>query len=592
MTSSDIRKLPFSRTAISRWAPSDHRNSNWPVVYILDGKNDPKRRGRDGAKREVYVGESLNVAARMRQHFESIDKSRLSSLRKIVDDTFNKSVCLDLESYLIRMLAGDGSYEVLNRNDGIVDADYFDRERYRASFREIFERLKLDGVFTRGIHEIENSDLFKLSPFKSLTSEQAIAVDGVLRGLFADLASGNSSTTVLQGDPGTGKTVVAIYLLKLIVDIQSSTFLEELDSDSFFSDFFTDAHRDALKGLNIGMVVPQQSLRESIKRVFRKTPGLHPEMVMTAFDVGQSPVDFDLLIVDEAHRLNQRANQSSGVLNKKFGDINVQLYGVDDTSMTQLDWIRAKSRHQIFLLDAAQSVRPADLPTAILNDLVAGAKTSERLYPLASQMRVRAGDDYIEYVRSMLRAGPAERPSVAVSPQSFGDYDLRLFDDIRHMRAEIEQRDFEVGLSRMVAGFAWKWKSKRDRSAFDIEIDGLELRWNSTQVDWIASRESLSEVGSIHTVQGYDLNYAGVIIGPDLRWDEDAQRIAVNRSSYFDKKGKEDNRALGVTYGDEDLLRYVQNIYAVLLTRGIRGTYVYVVDPALRAHLARFIPAG
>jgi DUF2075 family protein len=93
-------------------------------------------------------------------------------------------------------------------------------------------------------------------------------------------------------------------------------------------------------------------------------------------------------------------------------------------------------------------------------------------------------------------------------------------------------------------------------------------------------------------VQGYDLNYAGVIIGPELRFDTTTGRIVVDRASYFDKKGKEANKALGRVYSDDDLLWYIQNVYAVLLTRGIRGTYVYVDEPALREHLRQLMPTS
>lgn len=572
----------------------DQRYRDWPVVYLLDGAatdgagrpaRSPRRSDGVVPERDVYVGESLNVAARMRQHLDSTEKSHLTGLRVIVDETFNKSVCLDLESFLIRMLAGDGAYQVLNRNDGIVDANYYDRDRYRDSFQEVFDRLKDDGVFTRTIPEIENSDLFKLSPFKALTQEQAIVVERVLEGLFEDIELGSSSTTVLQGDPGTGKTVVAIYLLKLLADIRGSASLDEPDADTLFSSFFSERHREMLNGIRIGIVVPQQSLRSSIKKVFRKTPGLHPDMVLTAFDVGDSDEDFDLLVVDEAHRLNQRANQPSGPLNKRFRDITVKLFGEDDLSKTQLDWITVKSRNQVFLLDAGQSVRPADVPVEVLRELVSGAKTRERYSGLASQMRVRAGADYVGYVRQMF-GGPIE---VELAPD-FGAYDFRFFDNVAEMREEIRTRDREVGLSRLVAGFAWEWKTKYDKDAFDIVIDDVQLRWNGTQTDWIASPLSLDEVGSIHTVQGYDLNYAGVIIGPDLRYDADAGRIVFDRRFYFDKKGKENNPARGLIYSDEDLLRYVTNIYTVLLTRGIQGTYVYVSDPTLRSHLRKLFP--
>jgi DUF2075 family protein len=273
----------------------------------------------------------------------------------------------------------------------------------------------------------------------------------------------------------------------------------------------------------------------------------------------------------------------------KFRLITEKLFGWDDTAKTQLDWIRAKSKHQIFLLDAAQSVRPADLPSELLGELVRAARITNRHYPLATQMRVQAGSDYVAYVRRIL--GPANTGvPQPVTREDFDGYDFRMFDSVTEMREEIRRKDAEAGLSRMLAGYAWEWKTKNDKTAYDIEIDGLLLRWNSTQTDWIASPKSLEEVGSIHTVQGYDLNYAGVIIGPDLRYDADEGRLFVDRESYFDKKGKENNPVLGKTYTDDDLLRFVSNIYAVLLTRGIRGTYVYVCDPALRSYLQKFIP--
>jgi len=590
MTPFKIGRLDFTKDAVKAWAPRDHRNTNWPVVYVLDNAKVGRQPAHRDGLNDVYVGESRNAAARLRQHFDSSEKKHLSTIRVIVDATFNKSVCLDLESYLIRMLAGDGSYRVLNRNDGITEADYYDRNRYRETFREVFDQLRRDGVFTRSIPEIENSDLFKLSPFKALSQDQAIAVEGILEGLFQDLESGTDSTTVVQGDPGTGKTVVAIYMLKLLVDIANTTSAEDFDSDSLFSEFFVEGSRELLTDIRIGLVVPQQSLRESIKKVFRKTPGLRPDMVMTAFDVGFADQDFDVLIVDESHRLNQRANQPSGVQNKNFRLITEKLFGSDDTTKTQLDWIQAKSKHQIFLLDAAQSVRPADVPPELLRDLVREAETARRHYPLASQMRVQAGSDYVAYVRRILDTATINSVPQSVSPETFDGYEFRMFDSVAEMREEIRRKDADAGLSRLLAGYAWEWKTKTDKTAYDIEIDGYQLRWNSTQTDWIASLKSLEEVGSIHTVQGYDLNYAGVIIGPDLRYDALEGKAIVDRGSYFDKKGKENNPVLGKKYTDDDLLRFVRNIYSVLLTRGIRGTYVYVCDPALRAYLREFIP--
>jgi DUF2075 family protein len=109
--------------------------------------------------------------------------------------------------------------------------------------------------------------------------------------------------------------------------------------------------------------------------------------------------------------------------------------------------------------------------------------------------------------------------------------------------------------------------------------------WNQTATDWVNSKNSVNEVGSIHTVQGYDLNYAGVIIGSDISLDPSTGKIVFNRDNYFDAKGKENNPRLGISYSDEDLLHFVINIYKVLMTRGIKGTFVYVCDPLLRNSL-------
>lgn len=289
--------------------------------------------------------------------------------------------------------------------------------------------------------------------------------------------------------------------------------------------------------------------------------------------------DFDLLIVDEAHRLNQRAAQAAGPLNAQFRDNNVTLFGADDPDLTQFDWIDRVSRHQLYLVDGGQAVRPADVPAEVLGRVLAKARDEQRYYRLQSQMRVRAGEDYVGYVRSVLSG------TLDDGPRTFEDYDLRFFDDLGAMRRELRARERRHGLSRLLAGYAWPWASKNDPTAFDIEIDGERMRWNSTAVDWVSSAGSVEEVGSIHTVQGYDLNYAGVIIGSDLRYDATAGRIVFDRSNYRDARGLTNNKARGITYTDEDILVFVRNIYTVLLTRGMLGTYVYVCDPALREHL-------
>ena len=566
MTNFRIERLPFDADALGVWAKTDQRNNNWPVVYTLSAEN------------EIYVGETTNVANRLHQHLAVPERKDLKRVRIVFNDTFNKSVCLDLESHLIRYFHADGNYQVLNRNYGITDADYFERDKYRETFDELFDELFREGLLTRSIPDIINSNLFKFSPFKALNTDQAVAVESLLELFFVDLEAGRGRSIVVQGDPGTGKTIVAIYVMKLLLDIAKSAQDEMLDRDTLFANFFDRDYRKLLQDFRVGLVIPQQSLRKTIQAVFAKTPGLERTMVLTPFEVGESAEPFDLLIVDEAHRLGQRANQPSAAQNAKFTTINEALFGEDRSNITQLDWIRAQSRHQLYLIDSSQSVKPADLPKKDLDELVAQARSEESYFRLASQMRITGGNDYIDFIGHVLEGEQA-------GPETFGTYDFRLFDDVGAMRDAISEKDQEFGLCRLIAGYAWPWVSKNNPEAHDIVIHGVKFTWNRTATDWINSPTSLEEVGSIHTVQGYDLNYAGVIIGPDLGFDPKTGQMVFHRENYHDKKGKENNPRLGIVYSDDDLLDYVKNIYRVLLTRGIRGTYVYVVDDALRDHL-------
>ena len=566
MTDFRIEGLAFEADAIEAWRTADPAHDNWPVVYIINSQS------------EIYVGETVNAATRMQQHLAHPGRVHLEQVRIVHNRTFNKSACLDLESHLIRYFAADEKFTVLNGNWGISDADYFQRDKYRADFDVVFDDLVKKGLLTRPIPEIVNSNLFKYSPFKALNADQSAALEGILQKLLENFNKKASSELVIQGDPGTGKTIVAIFLAKLLQDIAKPPHGEMVAEDSRFSEFFTEQFQRHLTTFRIGLVIPQQSLRKTVAHVFSRIPGLEKKMILSPFDVGLSDDSWDLLIVDEAHRLGVRANQASGMRNRQFRDINVRLFGADDLTKTQLDWIRSKSSNQILLIDSAQRVKPADLSKENLDEIVASSQKRKQFFKLTSQMRVGGGHDYIEFVNRLL----SDRPEQA---KDFGAYDVRFFESFSDMKTEIAKRNSEHGLARLLAGYAWEWVSRRNKNVHDIEIEGHQLFWNRTDVDWVNSPTSADEVGSIHTIQGYDLNYAGVVIGRDLRFDIEKQRMVLDRQNYFDAKGVENNRMLGIQFTDEDIRQFVLNIYRVLLTRGIKGTYVYVVDDALRAHL-------
>ena len=164
------------------------------------------------------------------------------------------------------------------------------------------------------------------------------------------------------------------------------------------------------------------------------------------------------------------------------------------------------------------------------------------------------------------------------------EYEFLLFDSVSSMVEEIKKRNVENGLSRMIAGYSWEWISKHDRTKFDINIDNVQLAWNSSSDDWINSVNSVNEVGCIHTTQGYDLNYAGIIFGNEISYDFEKNEIVVYKENYHDKNGKSSIKDLN------ELKSFIINIYKTIMLRGIRGTYVYACDKNLRRYFSKHIP--
>ena len=576
MTSYEIKRTKFEPDSVSTLVKTDTRLKNWPVVYILT------------SSKEVYVGETLDYNKRMSQHLKTVEKNKLDVTHVVIHEKFNKSVCLELESILINLFTGDGKKTVLNANHGIVDADYYQRDSYREIFNEIFESLRSSyGLFSQSKPDIENSDLYKYSPFKQLNEEQENVVTSLSERIISSLSDQKSPLQefIIQGGAGTGKTILAVYLIKLIADYSSERPITT-EEDALPLTQVTQAVTK--RPLRIGIVIPQSSLRQTIKRVFKSVDGLSNKMVLSPFDVPKIVLNenakYDLLIVDEAHRLNRFSTQANGSVFKMYRDNNCALYGEADKEgdqHNQLDWMRTCSKNLVLLLDPTQAVRPADMSSKVWESVIAESIANKLYFQLHSQMRMKLSE--IDKYKALIDALFGDRPIEESDVPDFSGYDFRIFTNFKEMHEALTRREEEYGLSRMVAGYAWPWISKGDKSdsaPYDFELDGVSMRWNRTVESWVHSPTAFQEVGSIHTIQGYDLNYAGVIIGADVELDESG-KYRVNKNNYHDKRGKANNKVANEKTTPERLRRYVANIYKVLLTRGIRGTYIYAEPSGL-----------
>jgi len=552
-----IHKYDFTPKVLDELISNHYANDLWPVVYIINDDN----------KLEAYIGETTDTFNRMKAHLANSSKSRLTAVSIISSGKFNKSATLDIESNLIKYFSGDGKYKLLNGNLGLANHNYYQKnELYSDMFQDIWNKLRSQWIVRYSLSYINNSDLFKYSPYKSLSKKQFQSFIDIVDWLLGD----TTWNIVAEWWAGTGKTILALFLFKMLLswdDDINPNYLDNLDAESI----------DKIKRLKakypspkIAIVVPMSSFRETLKKSFKNIKWLNPNMVIGPAELKKH--DYDIVMIDEAHRLRRRK-----VLWAYFGafdKVNIELKL--DKEATELDWALKQSKKAIFFYDPKQSIKPSDIKKEDFINLK--NKHDTKIITLHSQFRSLWGEDYVKFIDKMF-SGDLDSQTNFESSQ----YEIYMFDSMEKFTQIIHKRDSEIWLSRIVAGYAWKWISKNDNSLYDIEIDNVKLRWNGQSSDWINSKNALEEVGCIHTTQWYDLNYVWVIFGHEITYNTDTNQIEIISDNYHDKNGK-------MTVTDSNQLKdYIINIYKTIMLRGIKGTYIYVCDKNLRKYLSNFI---
>ena len=553
----------FNKGSLHKIEQNAWVKNQWPLVYFI--QND--------SIKIAYVGESTNALSRIKNHLANPERCKLDKISIIGSDKFNKSATLDIESYLIQYITAEGTFQLQNGNYGLINHNYYQQDLYKNLFNEVWNKLIEKKVVTKSLTEIENSELFKYSPYKSLNEDQYNSILEILKGLTTK----NVNRIFINGSAGTGKTILATYLMKLLNSDVENSPLEDFNDDELREINYIKEFKKKYPKAKIGLVVAMTSLRESLENVFRKIPSLKSSMVINPSETFNVKEKYDLLIVDEAHRLRQYKNISWMGAFKK----NNQKLGLDEKG-TELDWIIANSKNQIFFYDSAQSVKPSDIEAHKFSKLLHEENTLS--LNLTSQMRVKGGVNYIQFVSDLLHVKMIET-------KKYHDkkYDLLVFDNFCDLHRVLIEKENEFGLCRMIAGYAWPWVSnpkidpKPSLDITDIELDGLKFKWNSTDKDWINSPNAFNEIGCIHTTQGYDLNYTAVIFGREINYNAKTNCIEIDPKMYFDINGKK-----GIS-DPETLKAYIVNIYKTIMYRGIRGTFIYACNEELRDYLKQYI---
>ena len=379
----------------------------------------------------------------------------------------------------------------------------------------------------------------------TMIDEQKVVYERALH-LARTTPAGEKRVLIVHGGPGTGKSVVAVNLLVAIT--QGRELVQYVTKNA--------APRAVFESMLTGT-----TSRTMYSNLFRGSGAF----------TSAEPGTFKVLVVDEAHRLNEKSG-----LYQNLGDNQVKelIHAADVT---------------VFFLDEDQRVTLQDIGTReeIVRWAVAlGAEVEE--LRLHSQFRCNGSDGYLAWLDHTL--GIRETAHEDLSSLDY-DYDFRVLDSPTEVRSLIEEHNAESGRSRMVAGYCWDWLSKKDPDAWDVVLPEHEfrMRWNLTQhgSGWLAHPDSISEIGCIHTCQGLDLDYVGVIIGEDIVV-QDGQLV-----TQPEKRSRQDRSIRGwkkrLRQDREATLAatrtVILNTYRTLMPRGLKGCYVYAVDAGVREWL-------
>ena len=377
-----------------------------------------------------------------------------------------------------------------------------------------------------------------------LLDEQAVCYDMCLKTMAKCKEDGKKRTIVIQGGPGTGKSVLAVNLLMEFINKSLNTCYATKNSaprEAFLSLL---THSDAKKQVNI-------------RQLFRSPFGLSNVPDNT----------YDCLIVDEAHRL----------VKKMYGDWNGE---------NQVKECISASLLSIFLLDEDQAVTVNDIGSIAEISKWCRELNSTLKMPaeakLVSQFRCNGSDAYIQFIDDILQR---TEESVTVDLDEL-NFDFRIFDSAIELREALREKNAINNKSRMVAGYCYDWNVKHGRGDYDIMLpDGFKAKWNLEKDKiWAINPNSFEEVGCIHTAQGLEFDYVGVLIGKDLKYDSTSGRIITDKQAI-----SKDDKSSGIrSCKNENIVRkLILNTYKTLLTRGQKGCYVYCEDKSLAEYIKK-----
>lgn len=447
------------------------------------------------------------------------------------------------------------------------DQDPLDAEQYAIYLEDAptFTRgevTKLREFIKKNIQTGDNKELIykidsgRIKPSKSLQDsiakmlkgnrefimldEQKVIYEEVLNEARQSVKDEKKRVLIIKGGPGTGKSVVAINLLAQLT--KEDQFCQYVSKNSAPRNVY----RKKLKG----------SIRKSSVDNMFKSSGVYTETESNMIDT---------ILVDEAHRLNEKSGMFHNI------------------GENQIKEIIHSAKCSVFFIDESQRVTLQDIGR--ISEIKKWAeKENARVkeMELASQFRCNGSNGYLAWLDHILQIRDTANYDMGGI-----DYEIRIFDSPKEMQELIVDKNrISKNKARILAGYCWDWKKEgvNDTSVHDIIIDDFEISWNLKNTTTFAiDDDSINEAGCIHTSQGLEFDYVGVIIGNDMRYENG--KIITD----FTKRAKTDQSLKGIKklykenpeFAKKEADEIIKNTYRTLMTRGMKGCYVYCTDSQL-----------
>ncbi|MFA9465603.1 MAG: DNA/RNA helicase domain-containing protein, partial [Velocimicrobium sp.] len=514
-----------------------------------------------------------NVAKRTLQHLEaakkegnwqSILKRRNASLYIIGHEHFNKSLTLDIENKLMLYMSSVKAIKKIHNKRGNQQNKYYTSDEFEKIFNSVWSKLgQYNSELFPDERSILESAIFKASPLHKLTPDQEDAKKSIIKKIKSAVKKDETGQIIfISGEAGTGKTVLNSSLF-----YELCTYKKELGLD--------DMKCHLLVNHDQQLIVYKQ-IAEKLNLENDNGDAVSKPTSFITNHSENNPVD--VVLIDEAHLLWTQGKQAYRGKNQLLDILN-------------------RAKVVVVMFDKNQILRTEQYwENELIESLEQQAKGKDNYIKMKNQLRIRANDDTINWIKRFTKEQVVDK-----IPRD-KHYEIRIFDSPQELQDEIKNKATKEnkGLSRLVATFDWEYKDKKTSTErllqYEVSIGKWKMPWNlqipvptkekrkNKGLAWAEQSQTIDEVGSTFTIQGFDLNYAGVILGPSVKYKE-------GKIVFDPTCSKNQNATKARSLNDGSKRKFgetlIKNEVNVLMTRGVDGLYIYAQDPSLREALKK-----